>query len=485
MTFESRRVGGWVAILGTLLVAAGLRIYDLGAASFWYDEVVTMRLAETPTPAAMLRLLSEIDATRAPLHPLLLQGWLRAFGNSEASGRALSVLFGLGTVALLAPLGRLAFDRTTGRWATWLGVVSPLLVYYSREVRMYALLVFLTTLAWTLLFALRASTTRAKTIGYAVCCGALLFTHPLGLLMWGTLAKASALDARGFFGSRRAWAAVHFGVLAAAAPWLVRYFDHAPEFLTGTLPIRFLLGTPIGFLGGNFLTLAAMTGLIAYGLTHRPRDPDRPMGVWVAPAGLTLWLVLPPTILYAYSAVANPIFGPSRYTLFCAPAFLVLIAQGLARLPVGGRWAAAAGMSALAFATLPGLAYDPDARADWRGFAARLASDVQRDPGLRPIVFVASASRPNVEVETARYYLGRLGPVVDFATFEARLHDREGRTAYLAAGARSLAGLDPSFAARVTAAEPAWTRGPLVFRLRAGAPAPSPGTPPGPGTPGR
>jgi Dolichyl-phosphate-mannose-protein mannosyltransferase len=129
-----------------LAVAAGLRAWKLGQLSFWYDEVVTMRLAEAPTPAALIDRLFQIDATRAPLHPFLLQAWIGLFGLSEASGRALSVLCGIVTVGLVCWIGRLVFDKATGLWATGLAAVSPPLVYYSREARMYALLVMITCL---------------------------------------------------------------------------------------------------------------------------------------------------------------------------------------------------------------------------------------------------------------------------------------------------------------------------------------------------
>src|SRR5262249_8880184 len=97
------RVGVLLAILA---VSGGVRFWDLGRLSFWYDEVVTMRLARTEGPLPLLRLLEEIDATRAPLHPLLLQPWLALFGPSEASGRALSAACGVITIALVYRLGR-------------------------------------------------------------------------------------------------------------------------------------------------------------------------------------------------------------------------------------------------------------------------------------------------------------------------------------------------------------------------------------------
>ena len=91
-----------VSALGlTLIAATALRAWDLGRLSFWYDEVVTMRLAEAPSIAELFKLLFRIDATRSPLHPLILQDWLAVFGNSEAAARSLSVVFGV-AVTLIA-----------------------------------------------------------------------------------------------------------------------------------------------------------------------------------------------------------------------------------------------------------------------------------------------------------------------------------------------------------------------------------------------
>ena len=49
---------------GILFFAVGLRAWKLGELSFWYDEVVTMRLATAPTLAALFDRLFQIDATR-------------------------------------------------------------------------------------------------------------------------------------------------------------------------------------------------------------------------------------------------------------------------------------------------------------------------------------------------------------------------------------------------------------------------------------
>ena len=438
-------------MIAILAIALGLRAWHLGQLSFWYDEVVTMRLAETPRPAALVERLFQIDATRAPLHPLMLQVWLRSFGTTEASARALSVLCGVVTVGLVWWIGRLVFDSRTGLWGAWLAAFSPLLVYYSREARMYAWLVMLTCLCWGLLFSLRSrdrligdgpregeapaerdgsldcrkahapwragyKTARreprppglsrsALVLAYLLGLSALLYSHPLGMIMAGTLGLGSLLFVTSFFGTFRGWLAAHLGASLLAAPWLPHYFDHSPEFLTGRLPIKFLLGTPIGFIGGNSVVLLVVVGFIAFGIWRRRRS-FKDWDAWAGPVCLVLWLVLPPVLLYAYSMFGSPIFGPARYTLFVAPAYLILTAQGLALLPPLTRSGAALALVLLAIASLRSTVYDPGLKADWRAFSAVLATRMAKNPAEEVIVAVKSADPDrNVEVETARYYL--------------------------------------------------------------------------------
>ena len=107
-----------------LSLAAALRAWKLGQLSFWYDEIVTMRLATAPTLTALLDRLFQIYAT-AQLHPLLLQRWIGLFGSSEAAGRSLSVVCGIVTVGLVYWSGLLVFDRASGLWAAWLAAISP------------------------------------------------------------------------------------------------------------------------------------------------------------------------------------------------------------------------------------------------------------------------------------------------------------------------------------------------------------------------
>src|SRR3954466_4066741 len=90
MTAAGRGGARWhcAALTAIALLATVLRVAYLDRPSLFYDEVILLRLATQPDPSALLRLLPEIDATRAPLHPLLLQGWVALFGASSLAGRA-------------------------------------------------------------------------------------------------------------------------------------------------------------------------------------------------------------------------------------------------------------------------------------------------------------------------------------------------------------------------------------------------------------
>ena len=116
--------------------------------------------------------------------------------------------------------------------------------------------------------------------------------------------------------------------------------------------------------------------------------------------------------MYLYSTLFQPIFGPARYHLFIAPAYLLLVGHGLSKLPNIIRWPAAAVGLWLSLSLLQAQAYPPGVKADWRGLAAWLknqAAEESRAGGTAaPITVVVHPSDPRFprdQVEAARYYL--------------------------------------------------------------------------------
>ncbi|WZO96235.1 glycosyltransferase family 39 protein [Isosphaeraceae bacterium EP7] len=389
----------WLVPAVLFLVALALRSLDLGRLSLWYDEVVSMHLARQSGPMALLERLEATDATRAPLHPFLLQGWLAVFGTSDLAGRSFSVVCGVVTVGLIGWIGTVVFDRRAGLAAAWLAAICPPLVVYSREVRMYALLTLLTCLAWALVLRPGGLRGIGRSVVYVVLLAALAYCHPLGLIMAVTLAGVCLAESGRSWFSLRRWFVLHSAALALVAPWLGHFLDHDPESVTGPLPLKFLLGMPIAFVGGNALTLVGIVFLAALGCLGRGTWP-RP-GIDRRALPLVAWFVVPPTALYLYSLVGHPLFGPVRYTLFSAPACLLLIAGGLSHLPRRTSLAVLCGLSLLTIVPLKQGVFAPDLKADWRAAALFLGDR----PASEPLLVTSSDPSQNVEVEAARYYV--------------------------------------------------------------------------------
>jgi hypothetical protein len=177
----------------------------------------------------------------------------------------------------------------------------------------------------------------------------------------------------------------------------MNYFDHEPEILTQSLSLKYLIGTPIGFIGGNSLLLLVCLGFIAFGAVSRRSSRQVTMV-------LLVWFVVPPVLLYGYSLVKHPIFGPSRYTLFVAPVYLLLLAQGLRASPRRLAIVAVATFAVSSSSLLWSTVYRRGLRADWRSAIMAIRRDSANRGVLRPRVIVLSDSATDSDLETARYY---------------------------------------------------------------------------------
>ena len=192
-TFWRRRF----LLLAILLLATGLRFYRLDAQSFWNDEGNSARLSERSIPLIIEGTASDIHP---PLYYLVLRGWRELVGETEFGLRSFSAFAGILTVAVTFALGkefwtRINADDTDKKenlrssaltrvplLAALLTAVSPPLIYYSQETRMYALLAFWAVLATWLLLRWQACVMRHTScvrwaVVYVMVVAAGLYTH--------------------------------------------------------------------------------------------------------------------------------------------------------------------------------------------------------------------------------------------------------------------------------------------------------------------
>lgn len=178
LPFERKhiRVRPAVLLSGILVVGLAIRLYGLGGASYWFDEIYSVAYRST-LPVNQLIVNEE---PHPPLYYLLLKFWMGLFGQGEFAARLLSTVFGVGTMAGTYALCKELFSREAGYIGAMLMAISVFNLHVSQTARMYAPLAFFTvTSIYFMLRVLRGGGYRTG-LAFALTALGALFTHLLG-----------------------------------------------------------------------------------------------------------------------------------------------------------------------------------------------------------------------------------------------------------------------------------------------------------------
>jgi mannosyltransferase len=403
-----------------LLLATGLRFHQLDAQSFWNDEGNSARLSERPIPLIIEGTASDIHP---PLYYLLLRGWRELVGESEFGLRSLSAFAGVLTVAGVMGLGSVSSKKLlvrSTRYRLWVvGVaglvtaVSPPLIYYSQEARMYSLLSLWTVLSTLALLKLLgcwskiqrrlvlsaaevdAEEQRRKRKSLLLCSSALILLTTAGLYTqyffipvlvfhnllvlfwlweWWRPDRFRAIrDCQPVRSIVAQWPGIMTAVFILYLPWLPTFLRHSGRSGAG-------FGEPVGFFQDVLLWLP-------FGATIAATAVPWPLlAVWIM-AGLGLigfwrwggrvWLglLLPPLFMWATGATQSEFH---KFMVVSVP-FLALLAgfsfhwwSRLKPLPALLLLIALFGMGQ----SLQNLYANPAyVRADYRGMVAQIAAE--------------------------------------------------------------------------------------------------------------
>lgn len=167
-------------ILMTLTIG-GLALRVLTASrSVWVDEAISIDQALMPF-GDMLRDLGTGDV-HPPLHGAILWIVVRVLGTEELAIRLPSIIAGTLLIPMIYAVAKEVFDRRTALVATALGVVSPFLVWYSQEARMYGFVMLFALVAlWAQLRALERGRWWYWTV-YAVASALMVWSHYFALV---------------------------------------------------------------------------------------------------------------------------------------------------------------------------------------------------------------------------------------------------------------------------------------------------------------
>lgn len=400
---KRERVGAYGAIAGIMLVATCLYLYEAGAESIWLDEAFSIRDAQN--------LEWEGNLTVRPLYYLMLHLWMQ-FGTGEAWLRGLSAVFGVGSVLLTYCLGRQLLGVRTGLLAALLMALSPLLINYAQEVRMYTLGVFLSLAGTLVLSHVLEQPSHSGICWWVTLRLLMILTAPLNVLL---LIPDLLLLVIRFWRQWQVLRTAGIGLLLGGAAWLpfaLSLAQATPDFMRGwvvqvpppslldgiTLPLKKFTASGMQvtslsrFMPFHKIYLGMLVCLIAIALLSRRRFSKL---LWCA-----AWGLLPIVIVFVVSHFSSSLWL-DRYILFTAPYVLMLLAAGFLR--VWQQQRVIAGVVALIYAISVSSAlvhyYRVQDRDDWRGVA--MAITVQAQPG-DAIVLV----RDFLQYPLAYYYQG-------------------------------------------------------------------------------
>jgi uncharacterized membrane protein len=321
------------ALVGAvLLVALGLRLFHLQQRVLWFDEANSLLIAK----AAPARIIDAVlDDTHSPFYYLLLRFWQFVAGG-EAGARLLSVLAGVATVTVVYWLGRALAGRGAGLFSATFLSICPLHVWYSQEIRMYAVQTLFVCLSF--LFMARALR-RERAIFWA---GYSLFTT---LSLYAQYVSVFVVIGQNIFVAiyhwrdRRkllCWLLAQCAVVLLFAPWLPGFVSQTKMAMgsgwSEPLELRRVLGFLSLFSGAYLgdprarslsilITLAGF--VVAVVMLGRHRESRQPATL------LLLWFAVP-VVLLALQSLNQNRFLP-RVLVCTAPALALLLGCAAAR----------------------------------------------------------------------------------------------------------------------------------------------------------
>jgi 4-amino-4-deoxy-L-arabinose transferase-like glycosyltransferase len=314
------------------VVAVVFRLSDLAARDLWTDEAWVALAALKATPGAALA----AGQSTPPFYILTVWAAAKLLGSQEWVLRSLSFIFGIGTLWIFWLLVRRLTTRPVALLALALVAFSPIMVYYSKELKQYSGDACFAVLVVYLAERLRASEGRRGWLALALAgLIGLGFSHPLvfclpavGLMLWLSLpaARGRLIILGGLW--ILAFAAYYFLFIRHDLdPELVAYWAQDYPDFSGFWSFCRWLGSALyryfWYFGGEWGPIWGPPLFLAGAYALWRAGGSRVLGYF----GLPILLAFGAAALHRYPFMGN--YGGNRLMLFTAPLLYLLVAAGL------------------------------------------------------------------------------------------------------------------------------------------------------------
>jgi len=408
------------------LLALALRVYQVGAPSLWYDELLALDVVQ----GSFWQIGPQLERHAAmPLDYYLLYGWIK-LGRQDAWVRFPALFFGTLAVPVIYLLATRLLNKRVGYLAAMLLAWASFSIHYSQEVRPYALLLLLTMLSYLGLWQ-AYKTGQSKYWGLAILAmvGAVL-AHYFALFLLLPIGLFVGLSQLFHLGQKKYWQHAayfmlcvfilliiftlngrlrhlynvggRFSTVVSQPETLTLPADEKPnkglgpplklEFFTTDVLMPLATADPTILLLYNAFLLITLVSIVV------AKPVDR-----TAILLLLGWLFLPIILIYLFLLQRGTFFAV-RYILYTLPAYLILVAYGIDTLVTSILnffiteqqdsilnskkllWGSLLFLAAtpLIFAELNELLthYSADSREDWRAVGQLLQNNAEPDDAV-------------------------------------------------------------------------------------------------------
>lgn len=368
----------WLMLGGGLTAFAAVTMGNISRWSVWFDEAFGIYLIRFSYADVAKYTATDVHP---PFYYWLLKLWQSMFGSSEAMLRSLSMAAIMVAMVLLMLFVRRYFGRLAAGASMAMMAVTPLMVRYGEEARMYGVALLIVVSATILLARLSERPSRRGYIGYGVLAALGMWTHYFTVVMWLThwvwrwwasRGGTARQTARAFW--TRSWVLAHVVAVGLYAPWLPIMLQQMKNVQNGGFWIGpVTVETPLDFLTSAiaYRSSGDMTGwlalalwlLVALGIFLMSRALRVMHGVQRRYYGLMLMMMTIPMLLLML--LSMPPLRPAfveRYLVPSLPFIGVALGIGVAAgwheaRRTGVKWAATLAALLFTVVSLTGLVH--------------------------------------------------------------------------------------------------------------------------------
>jgi uncharacterized membrane protein len=311
----------WIILILILFIALLLRFWGIGTESYWLDEAISVRQAQEKDYNTTLNMLKE--DVHLPLYISLLYVWVKIFGTSELATRLLSLIFGLAGILLCYLLTKDLFNERTALIASAIFAVSPIMIYYSQESRLYSLFVFLSLLSFYFYLKWINEQSNKNLLWYILSTSLLIYTHLFFVLVLLVQNIYALYKSRSNLTYLIKWFSSQIMLFIIFLPWMSHILRQANNSTLHTVWIPkpnngIILSSFMELIGNKFILGLFIICLVYFIVGRKYNSSDKDKILF-----LLCYLIVPFIIVISYSYIGSSVYN-TRYMLFTLPAFFVV-----------------------------------------------------------------------------------------------------------------------------------------------------------------